>query len=34
VGALDDGTARPMAMVMGVSSMALAAYVALARGRR
>jgi DHA1 family bicyclomycin/chloramphenicol resistance-like MFS transporter len=35
VGALDDGTARPMALVMGGSSvLALAAYVALARSRR
>jgi DHA1 family bicyclomycin/chloramphenicol resistance-like MFS transporter len=35
VGALHDGSARPMALVMGGSSLlALAAYVALARGRR
>jgi DHA1 family bicyclomycin/chloramphenicol resistance-like MFS transporter len=35
VGALHDGTARPMALVMGGSSvLALVAYVALARGRR
>jgi DHA1 family bicyclomycin/chloramphenicol resistance-like MFS transporter len=35
VGVLHDGTARPMALVMGGSSvLALVAYVALARGRR
>jgi DHA1 family bicyclomycin/chloramphenicol resistance-like MFS transporter len=35
VGALHDGSARPMALVMGGSSLlALAAYVALAHGRR
>jgi DHA1 family bicyclomycin/chloramphenicol resistance-like MFS transporter len=35
VGAVHDGTARPMALVMGASSLlALASYVALARQRR